>query len=533
MGEHAMKKMVFVLEGTSLYVSSLLDKDTVAEMRFFDSISYHLLPFIKMAHTLIADNVEFKVALVLSPIYCDMLQDATLMKRYKESLEQRIEFAKNEKIRLKNEDACLQTLESTKVFFEEILHLFSSLKGELIKAIAHLERQGFVELLASSASYAFLPIYKRLDVALHAQIQMGRLAYSAHFPYAKLKGFCPPFLGFFKGIDRLLKVYGYEYSIVAGSSFLLSKRVPKTGVFAPAMTDAPLHLFATDTNTYSDLVFAEKAYQKNGIYLDNKSDIGLTLQDRQHLSPLFGAKDARRPVGFRYACKDKSVYNVQKAKAQAKEDARAFAKTRWNILQAVQEKTHLASPFSFMLLPSNLLGIKWQEGFIWLEEVFRQIDKMEDTKVALPHEVLLDNINETGREENVVEPFYSSLLDSSYAEELFRQKNDWIYRYIFKATERFVAMANMFSSPTSLNERTLNQAMREVTLMQSSYWALLLNGKLYAEHAKKHFISCVNSFTHIYETLGAGMEEAKHLLKREEEVNILKDADYRFYKTRE
>lgn len=525
-----MKKIVFILEGTSLFVSSLLDKDTVAEMRFFDSISYHLLPFIRMASNLISDNIKFKVGLSVPPIYCDMLKNEVFIARYRKSLEKKIEFAEKEKIRLKGEELALKTLEYNISFLEENLKFFNSIKGNILANIEKLESQGFVELLGTAASYSFLPIYRKINPALQAQIQMGRLSYATYFPNAKLQGFCPPFLGFFKGIDHMLHMYGYDYSIVAGSSFLLSKKVPKTGVFAPASTDAQLKLFATDTNTYYDLVFAEKAYQKNGVYLDNKSDIGLTLQDREYLLSLFDVDEGRCPLGFRYFSKDKSLYDVQKAKQQAKEDAHLFVKTRSDILQAVLEKTNLKNPFSLMLFTSTLLGIKWQEGFIWLEEVFRTIDRMKDMEVALPREVAKDASGEALKA-NVVEPFYSSLLDSNYAEELFKQENDWIYRYIFKATERFIAMANMFTSPTSLNVRTLNHAMRELTLMQSAYWALLLNGKLYAEHAKKHFISCVNSFTYIYETLGAGMEETKHLLKREEELSILQDADYRFYKT--
>lgn len=523
-----MKKIVFILEGTSLFVSSLLDKNTAAEDRFFDSISYHLLPFIRMAYSLMEDNVKFKVALSLSPIYCDMLADSSFVARYKESLEKKIEFFKEEKKRLKGDDESLKTLKEITQLLKANLKLLDALNGNFLKAIEELERDGFVELLGTAASYAFLPIYKRMPEVVHAQIQMGRLSYSTYFPHAKLSGFCPPFLGFYKGMDNILKLYGYDYSVVAGSSFLLSKKVPKTGIFAPAITDAQFSLLSTDTNTYYDLVFADDAYQKNEIYLENKSDIGFTLQNREYLLPLFDMQEGKRATGFRYSNKSGSPYNLRIAKMQAKKDAHSFVRTRTAILNAVQDKTDLQDPFSLMLMPSSLLGIKWQEGFIWLEEVLRTIDKTKDMETAFPREVAKNVDKET-----IVEPFYSSLLDSNYAEELFRQENDWIYRYIFKATERFIAMVDMFEKPSSLNIRTLNQAMREVTLMQSAYWALLLDGRMYSEHAMKHFKSLVKNFTYIYEVLGAGMEETKQLTQREKELTILQNIDYRFYKMRE
>ena len=91
-------------------------------------------------------------------------------------------------------------------------------------------------------------------------------------------------------------------------------------------------------------------------------------------------------------------------------------------------------------------------------------------------------------------------------------------------------MVKAFDRPTSLNIRTLKHVAREVTLMQSAYWALLLDNKCYKEHAKKHFMQAVKSFTHIYETLGAGMEETKLLTRREAELAILKEIDYNSYR---
>ena len=131
-----------------------------------------------------------------------------------------------------------------------------------------------------------------------------------------------------------------------------------------------------------------------------------------------------------------------------------------------------------------------------------------------------------------VELFYSSLLDSSYAEELFTEENDWMYRYIMKCTERLKTLINMFGDMSPLNIRTLNLATREVTLMQSALWPFFANNKCYKDYVVKHFKEILKSFTYIYETLGASKEETKHLTTREEELSILKTIDYTFYKKR-
>ena len=520
-----MKKIIFVLDESSLFVSAMLDSHSVAESRFFDSITYVMLPLLRMTRHLNEDGINFKLALVFSPIYCDMLVNKTLLERYRQDLEKKIEFTKLEKKRLKEDDKQLEVLKHTKAFFKETLKDFDNLNGEVLKEVGRLEKCGFIEILGSTASSLFLPIYQHLPYVINSQVDIGKLVFSNYFPYSKIKGFVPPFLGFFKGLDSTLHTFGYEYSLVAGSSFLLSKKVPKTGVFAPSKTSNNFTLLSTDTNTYYDLIFSDVAYQKNGVYLSNKSDIGFNLDDKEHLLPLFDLDTGRRLTGFRYFDKDGNVYSIKKAKDVVKKDAHSFVKMRYNILDSVQEGLALKNAFSLMLLPNNVLGLKWTEGFIWLEEVFREIDRIEGIETAFP----IDAIN-SFKDLDTVEPFYSSLLDSNYAEELFNKENDWVYRYVMKSSERLHLMANAFSDPTPLNIRTLKHAAREVILMQSAYWALLLDNRCYREHARKHFTELVKSFTHIYETLGAGMEETKLLIRREAELAILKEADYNAYK---
>ena len=95
-----MKKIVFVLEENTLFVSPTLDENTIAESRFFEMITYRLIPFLKMCDNLIKDSISFKLAMSISPIYCQMLKNKTFTSRYKAFLENKIEFAKKEEVRL-------------------------------------------------------------------------------------------------------------------------------------------------------------------------------------------------------------------------------------------------------------------------------------------------------------------------------------------------------------------------------------------------------------------------------------------------
>ena len=114
-----MKKIIFVLDESSLFVSAMLDSNSVAESRFFDSITYVMLPLLRMTRHLNEDGINFKLALVFSPIYCDMLVNKTLLERYRQDLEKKIEFTKLEKKRLKEDDKQLEVLKHTKAFLKK------------------------------------------------------------------------------------------------------------------------------------------------------------------------------------------------------------------------------------------------------------------------------------------------------------------------------------------------------------------------------------------------------------------------------
>ncbi len=521
-----MKKIVFVLEENTLFVSPTLDESTIAENRFFDLITYRLIPFLKMCDSLIKDAVPFKLALSISPIYCQMLKNKTLTSRYKTFLEKKIEFAKKEEARLENSEELLLVLKENIKLIKQTLKYFSSIKEDIVSRLAYLQKENYVEILATVASSAFLPVYKRVPEVVHAQLQMGRLLYADYFDVNKLKGFFPQFLGFFKGLDKILKNYGYEYSLVSGSAFLLSKKIPKTGVFAPAITmEGGLKLLSTDINTYTDLNFSLDSYEKKEVYLANSSDIGFSLQDREYLLPLFDIDEGRRITGFRYYNYGKEVYDYKKARMQAKKDAKSFVNAKRELLGSVEEKGQLKNPFSLTVFTSNFLGFRWYEGFIWLEEVIREINRIEDMEMSSPHEVC-----SSFREMDTVELFYSSLLDSRYAEELFTEENDWMYRYVMKCTERLKTLINNFEDMSPLNIRTLNLATREVTMMQSSLMTYFANNRCYKNFVIKHFKEMVKSFTYIYETLGASKEETRHLTTREQDLGVLGSIDYSFYK---
>lgn len=522
------KNIIFILENHSFFVSSRLGKDTIEENKFFDTISYIGLPLLRMCRTLSEEKVNFKFAFTMSPVVCAMLNDEIFMERYKLSLEKKISFAEKEAERLKKEPAKLKTLEKFAGCLRRNLEDFEKYNRNLIGEVNKLALKGNIEVLGTTGESCFLPMYKNMPEAIDAQIEMGQIVHQKYFscvPY----GFWLPALGYYEGVEAALEKYGYEYSILNAKSFLLSEKVPKYGVFAPAEVESGFRFLALDLNAYDQLYFSEKALSKNPCYLDTEDDIAFSL-DQEYLAPLFDTSKGRRSTGFRYNNKKSpgsNAYDCTEAALQIKKDAEIFVNTRLKALTKAEKLMGKNSPSSVCVLPSQLLGMQWYEGISWLEEVFRIIDKRDDLNAELPGKIVKETV-----QIHTVHPFFSSLLDSGYAGELLTKENNWIYRHVLKSTERLIKTVDSFKdTPCSpIKGRIMNCAAKEVMLMQSFYWPLMCGNIYYKEYAERAFKEHLAAFIHTYEILSADKEELKWICSREKEVPVLQEINYNFYR---
>ena len=91
------KKIVFLLTSAQEYIKHTGDdeKKYAAQMNIvFEAISETYIPLIKMFENLESDNIPFKVALVLSPVLCTLLDDSVVQDQYIKWLDNRIELGK-------------------------------------------------------------------------------------------------------------------------------------------------------------------------------------------------------------------------------------------------------------------------------------------------------------------------------------------------------------------------------------------------------------------------------------------------------
>ena len=92
-------------------------------------------------------------------------------------------------------------------------------------------------------------------------------------------------------------------------------------------------------------------------------------------------------------------------------------------------------------------------------------------------------------------------------------------------------LAEHFTTPSESEATVLAQAAREVLLMQSSDWPLLVTTAQGRAYAIRRFSEHAERFDHLAKSLEAGAPDVEKAQVWWERDNIFAEIDYRWFKT--
>ena len=165
----------------------------------------------------------------------------------------------------------------------------------------------------------------------------------------------------------------------------------------------------------------------------------------------------------------------------------------------------------------------WSEGIYFLEEAFNCAEA-SDLKVTTCNQLL-----EKQFVLDKVVPYYSSCEGEGYGENLLSNKNCWMMRYIRKASERMVDLADRFPNDTGLKTRLLNMAAIELMIAQSSGLLKMIENEEFPEYASKRFKQSISAFTSVFDSLGSNTVSTEWLTTLEIKDNIFPWMNYRIF----
>jgi 1,4-alpha-glucan branching enzyme len=524
----AAKNIVLVIVGHQGYVRHVTDEKAYDPENdiLFESISNTYLPLLNIFKSLDADKVSFKVGLVLSPPLCSLLDDPTIQQQYIEWLNRRIALGEEEVKRCakteyaESANACLVQAQKDKIDFTEVYD------QKLLPLFAEYAAKGYVELIATAGTYAFLPHYNDMVEILNAQIETGLYAHR-HFFGSAPEGFWLPYMGYTNGLEKILRAYGISYTVLDTHGFLFSETAPKGGIFSPVRCANSLVLFARDNETPGDISDTD-GYMNNPVYKDQTRDVGFDLSAAE-LKSFLPSGCARVPTGYSYwangsdRSENRPVYDPAKAKAQAAEDAKSFLAAKAEKLEKASVLLKGKDVSLVCTIPACVLGQDWAEGILWLEQVFRRNDKNKMTFAKCGE--LMQNQFELPK----VEPFPSAASGTGYGEDLLDSTNGWMLRYVRKMSERMVDLAGRFPDDTGLKARLLNLGAKELMLAQSGEWAKMLHENRFSEYVTKRFRDSISAFTAVFDSLGSNTVSTEWLTNLEHEHTIFPWMNYRIF----
>ena len=454
--------IALVLDAHTRYAPEPGGDGQQVDREFFAELTRSYLPLLQCLQELADDQVRFRLTVSLSPTLLHMAGDPSTQVAYTRYL--------TEQLASNLPDARRDQVETATRLWNE------TYQGRLASAFAKLQQAGHLDILATTATRACLPLLAPTPGALQAQVRNGIAEYRRLFR-ATPKGFWLPEAAYTPGIDDSLRCEGLEYALVDG------RTLPEQAGGAQLSAVCP-----------------------SGIRLHGLSR---ALGDRIH-SDANGYWSA--PV-FHNAPGRTSPYNGDRARWVASEQGRDFAEA---VQTEVVQHGHLArEPRLACSLPANLLGGKWLEGIDWLSSFLRATSAptcdirsatFREQKTDLPRAPLA--YPATG----------AQTADTSLSRWI-HPDNDWIYPQLHQAAQRLGRSLSTSNAEPGICRRALLQAGRELFLAQDSDLAGAIVGKV--DPAACRFRDHLSACHRLLAEVESGMVGEQALFMREARHRIL------------
>ncbi|MDR2053125.1 MAG: DUF1957 domain-containing protein [Treponema sp.] len=530
------------------------------ESWFFETLSETWLPLLAMFGRLDQDRIPFRLSIALSPVLGSMLADEILIGRYLEYVDRQIEFGARE---LERTAGSPRLYALARYYYDQIVEkriLFTErCEKNILRVLDFYQKKGRLEIMTTAATHSFLPLYAPFPETVQAQIEVA-IASHRRFFGRNPQGFWLPELGWAPELDEYLRSYNFSYTVVDTHGALLGRSAARGraspecaagfcgtacspaamlpegsmaavrhGSFYPIKTPSQILVLIRDYYAHRDL------FESGGIcfspeYRDYSEDAGYELK-RELIEPFLGEGGTRMPTGFKYYARScfsskKAIYDAEKARKLAGVHAREFLNNRLRLLE--QTETLMSeTPISFCAFEADNFGRFWHEGPAFLEALFREGAGRDGLQFMNPQEYLFKQ--DIPRIETVM-PEFSSWGTNGYAEMWLDASNDWMYRHVIHSLNRMVELAERFPNDSGLKERALNQAAREILLVQASDWPRMLYNQEFPDFARNQIEIGLRNFTTIYEALGSNYISTEWLTRLERRHRIFPNINYRVFR---
>jgi 1,4-alpha-glucan branching enzyme len=529
-----------------------------------EAIAETYLPLLNALHDLAEEGVPYNITIGITPILAEQLADPTIVEHFLVYAQERAAWAASDIDRF---DTAGQTeLKNLALFYHHwYARALSSFQDRFQKDILAgfrlLQDRGLVEIATCAATHGYLPLLSR-DSSIFGQIQTGIDSYVKHFgrrPKAIWLPECAYRPAYFEegegtsirrpGIESFLQSQGIrvffgETHTVEGGRPVGKAAGEAIGPYGEVSRRYAVDLTAqeqsepgTTFNAYwvGDAPGAVAVLGRNNrtgqqVWSGSYGYPGDAWYREFHRKDGVSGMQYWRIGGPDVDLGQKPPYDVERAAERVRDHARHYV----GLVEELLEDYH-ANTGSYGIIASNydteLFGHWWFEGVDWLKEVLRGLAHSERVDMTKASQFVTQH-----EPERVM-----SLPESSWGAggNHFTWMNvdtQWMWPPIHAAERRMEELVERFPSATDAKKDILNQAARELLLLESSDWPFLVTTGQAKEYASQRFGEHLERFellAEMSEREDFTDEDRNVLTALEEADNPFRYIDYRVFASRQ
>ncbi|HUP27917.1 MAG TPA: 1,4-alpha-glucan branching protein domain-containing protein [Chloroflexia bacterium] len=549
------------------------------------------VPLLEALTDLHEAGVPARITLGITPVLAEQLADPLIIQNFEAYVTGEIEAAASEieRFEAKADQHFLYLAHFYHDMYTRVLQVFRERFGrDIIAGFRRLQDAGVVEIVTSGATHPYLPLMMR-DSTIHAHLEIGKRATERHFgkaPNAIWLPECAYRPGYYAvaedgtqyerpGIEYWLQkadlgLFFSESSAVEGGTLLgqtqqetreVMREVTRVRELVPAIYDQ-----AAQTIEEMDVESAGFVTEKYVVpfdmplnaggesgtseaYLVRDSEVAVLGRNRivgeQVWSAMFGypgdgdyrefhRKDEVH--GFQYwrvtdnkaDLAYKLPYDPYKAGQRVQAHAAHFVKLVESQLREYAE-THGRAGIVASAYDTELFGHWWFEGVEWLKEVLARLAQSEYTQLATASQCLT-----LCPAEKVIDLPESSWGHAGTHVTWINPETSWMWEAVHKAERRMEDLVERFPNAEGDAEVALNQAARELVLLEASDWECLYTTGQARQYAGDRFAEHVNRFNALADAVEQGDASAAGLARQYgERDNLFPDIDYKLFASRQ
>lgn len=461
--------ILLVLSAHKPYLKRAETPVSEAEREFLDAMTGCYLPLLEMLDRLAADKVPTRLTLSLSPTLVAMMEDGDMMDRLAGHLDSLVRLTRSQLERNREDETLAGTIAWYEARTSRLAALLKSHDSRPARGFRRHLEEGRVDLLTSALTHAYLPLLTGQPEFLRAQIVGARQCHESFFGIAP-QGFWLPECGYSPELNAVLVEAGFRYTFVDAIALMLARPRTPFGTAEPVYTPEGLAVFGRHRDTETDIASTPSAYQNDPVYRDPARDIGFD-ESLDALAPFLPPNGERVETGLKYYARggpgrSREVYQPGWGEDRAAQHAADFLKQRQARLESLAAQTG-REPVIVGLYEAERFGLGWHEGISWIEQLCR---KAAENRNGLRMSTAADCLA-AQPELAMSSPAAGSWGLRGFHETWVNDSNADMQPHMDRAMTRLEAICRTHPHPGKIEERALNQAVRELMLALASDWS--------------------------------------------------------------